>query len=117
MNPNPSTLYFKSNKDVLELAVQLRARACNLDCTKELHDWSFIVFREVLRRLALVDKLLDHCDKESGECSTCARIMCPWNDELHFHHDGCPTCCGKESEAASVSRVTNSDTASINPKS
>jgi hypothetical protein len=39
-----------------------------------------------------VDSLLGHCEKENGECSGCARIICPYNDELHFHHDGCPSC-------------------------
>lgn len=36
--------------------------------------------------------LLNHCDKESGECSKCSKIICPHKDEMHFHHDGCPSC-------------------------
>lgn len=35
-------------------------------------------------------KFLDHCDDQ--ECVTCSRIICPYNDPLHFHHDGCPSC-------------------------
>lgn len=40
----------------------------------------------------MCDKLLNHCDKESGECSECGKIMCPHECDLHFHHDGCPAC-------------------------
>jgi hypothetical protein len=35
---------------------------------------------------------LSHCDKEGGECSVCSRIICPQQDPMHFHHDGCPSC-------------------------
>jgi len=45
------------------------------------------------RRLSrIADELLNHCDKEQGECSVCGRIVCPFKDPLHFHHDGCPSC-------------------------
>jgi hypothetical protein len=37
-----------------------------------------------------IEALLDHCP--DGECTTCARIICPHKDPLHFHHDGCPAC-------------------------
>lgn len=40
-----------------------------------------------------LDALLAHCGKEGGECSGCAKIICPFEEELHFHHDGCPACC------------------------
>jgi hypothetical protein len=40
-----------------------------------------------------LDGLLAHCGKEGGECSGCAKIICPFGEELHFHHDGCPACC------------------------
>jgi len=39
-----------------------------------------------------LDALLAHCDKEGGECSECSKIICPHKDEMHFHHDGCPSC-------------------------
>lgn len=27
-----------------------------------------------------------------SECSTCAYLICPYREALHFHHDGCPSC-------------------------
>lgn len=39
-----------------------------------------------------LDALLNHCDKEGGECSECSKIICPYKDPFHFHHDGCPSC-------------------------
>lgn len=30
------------------------------------------------------------------ECSVCAVRECPHQDELHFHHDGCPSCFVEE---------------------
>jgi len=38
----------------------------------------------------LLDTLLAQCD--DMECSECGRIICPFDDLLHFHHDGCPSC-------------------------
>jgi len=38
------------------------------------------------------DALLSHCDKDGGECRECSKIICPHKDEMHFHHDGCPSC-------------------------
>lgn len=26
------------------------------------------------------------------ECEACSVRDCPWGDELHYHHDGCPSC-------------------------
>lgn len=26
------------------------------------------------------------------ECTTCGERECPFNEPLHFHHDGCPVC-------------------------
>lgn len=31
------------------------------------------------------------CDLESGECSICGILDCPYGDSLHYHHDGCPS--------------------------
>lgn len=33
---------------------------------------------------------LSECD--DAECTICSIIHCPHNNELHFHHDGCPDC-------------------------
>ncbi len=49
--------------------------------------------RDGLREMA--DKLINHCDKEGGECSECSEIVCPDKCKLHFHHDGCPICSFK----------------------
>jgi len=40
-------------------------------------------------QLAL-DTVLNMC--EDLECPECARIICPHKDDMHFHHDGCPSC-------------------------
>ena len=39
-----------------------------------------------------INELLKHCNKDGGECFICSTIICPFKDELHFHHDGCPSC-------------------------
>lgn len=36
------------------------------------------------------DRLLNSC--QDGECMTCAEIVCPYQDSMHYHHDGCPSC-------------------------
>jgi hypothetical protein len=37
-----------------------------------------------------LDEALALC--KDAECQECSRIVCPHNDPLHFHHDGCPSC-------------------------
>jgi hypothetical protein len=27
-----------------------------------------------------------------SECTTCAILLCPFGEPLHYHHDGCPAC-------------------------
>ena len=40
-----------------------------------------------------LDALLNTCP--TGEfCEQCADIFCPYGEQLHFHHDGCPCCDG-----------------------
>ena len=53
------------------------------------HEWVISALVEVL---TIADGLLNHCDKEGGECRVCSVICCPLKDPLHFHHDGCPSC-------------------------
>lgn len=48
--------------------------------------------QEINRRIGMIDKLLNHNHEQSGECSGCGKIVCPFGEELHFHHDGCPSC-------------------------
>ncbi|MFD1121871.1 hypothetical protein ACFQ2T_05100 [Methylophilus flavus] len=49
---------------------------------------------------AMVDKLLDHCP--DGECLTCGSIVCPDEEPLHFHHDGCPACAQRQAHRESL---------------
>lgn len=49
-----------------------------------------------------LDKLLAHCP--IGECGECAKIICPYGDDFHFHHDGCPTCAEMEYENENTKR-------------
>lgn len=37
-----------------------------------------------------LDAILQAC--QDGECYDCGRVICPHNEPLHFHHDGCPAC-------------------------
>lgn len=42
-----------------------------------------------------IDTMLNTCD--GGEfCEQCADVFCPYGEQLHFHHDGCPCCDGGE---------------------
>ena len=42
----------------------------------------------------VVDALLGQCP--DAECCECASIVCPHEDPMHFHHDGCPACASAE---------------------
>ena len=50
------------------------------------------VLRQLERRETQLDALLNHCDKQNGECGFCGETVCPYGETLHFHHDGCPAC-------------------------
>ncbi len=49
-----------------------------------------------------LDALLNHCPYP--ECNECAKIICPFGNSLHFHHDGCPACAemAVEQKAAAI---------------
>jgi hypothetical protein len=51
---------------------------------------------EIEKLKETVYKLLDHCD--DPECWECGKIICPYGGEMHFHHDGCPTCTQMEAQ-------------------
>ena len=51
---------------------------------------------EIEKLKETVDKLLNHCD--DPECWECGKIICPYGGEMHFHHDGCPTCAQMEAQ-------------------
>lgn len=51
--------------------------------------------RRVAEKETMVDGLLQHC--ADPECMTCGRIICPYSEPMHFHHDGCPACAENES--------------------
>ncbi|ALD61848.1 hypothetical protein ml_46 [Mollivirus sibericum] len=37
-----------------------------------------------------LQEILDSCP--DAECMECALLVCPSEEPLHFHHDGCPSC-------------------------
>jgi hypothetical protein len=41
---------------------------------------------------SLTDEMLAQCT--DPECIVCGAIVCPHQEPLHFHHDGCPACDG-----------------------
>lgn len=41
---------------------------------------------------SIVDRVLNQCTLDNGECHKCAELCCPYLDPMHFHHDGCPSC-------------------------
>lgn len=43
---------------------------------------------------SLTDEILALCT--DGECLACGAIVCPYQEPLHFHHDGCPACSQNE---------------------
>jgi hypothetical protein len=51
-----------------------------------------------------VHELLNHCP--DAECDTCAGIICPHGDQMHFHHDGCPACAQHEDETRDQLQAT-----------
>lgn len=42
------------------------------------------------------DAMLARCD--DPECYHCGAMVCPRGEPLHFHHDGCPSCCRFEDD-------------------
>lgn len=50
--------------------------------------------REIRHLEIQVQSLLEHCS--DAECTQCSQIICPHDDPLHFHHDGCPSCSGRK---------------------
>jgi hypothetical protein len=68
---------------------------------RKLQDYDRVV-ADLNRMRVIADALLNHCDKEGGECRVCSVICCPLKDPLHFHHDGCPSCCQAEDAARSA---------------
>ena len=45
------------------------------------------LYLEIAQLKKEIDALVAHCDKEAGECSICGKIVCPYADPMHFHHD------------------------------
>jgi hypothetical protein len=44
----------------------------------------------------------ESCPDESGECSICGVLDCPYGDPFHYHHDGCPSEYVAEKQAAAL---------------
>lgn len=59
----------------------------------EVHD-SHSIQRDqedhIIRLQKQINALLEHCP--DAECSECSKVICPHGDDMHFHHDGCPSC-------------------------
>lgn len=53
-----------------------------------------------LRMHKQIELLLAHCG--DSECETCAKIICPFEDDMHYHHDGCPSCCNCPPEKQNI---------------
>lgn len=49
-------------------------------------------FAFVADAILAADILLSICDLDGGECTKCGTLCCPYDEPLHFHHDGCPAC-------------------------
>ena len=43
----------------------------------------------------VLDDILAQCP--DAECWECGRIICPYGEPMHFHHDGCPVCAEHDS--------------------
>lgn len=43
-----------------------------------------------------INRILVECS--DPECGECARIICPYHEPLHFHHDGCPACAQEDED-------------------
>lgn len=55
---------------------------------------------KLLKKILAIKQFHNQVD-ENGECidkecTICAIIFCPFNEPLHYHHDGCPACFAEE---------------------
>lgn len=62
----------------------------------ELDNEICVLHNDRATRILQLDALLAHCP--DGECIECAAIICPLDDPMHFHHDGCPSCSEHEAK-------------------
>lgn len=42
---------------------------------------------------------------QDPECTTCAILLCPFAEPLHYHHDGCPACAYHEDNVEQLQLV------------
>lgn len=61
-----------------------------MDARKELTATVAVMVGALKKYSEITDQLLNHCP--ICECEECAKIVCPFNEPLHLHHDGCPSC-------------------------
>lgn len=57
--------------------------------------WMKMEGDEKKRASDALDNLINACP--NYECAECAAICCPHHDEMHLHHDGCPSCAQDDS--------------------
>lgn len=75
-----------NDEDIYDIIIALRTPEV---ITKEFTFLHFLIEAE-FKAGTLTDEILNRCS--DGECLACARIVCPYHEPLHFHHDGCPAC-------------------------
>ena len=76
------------SKDVHKLGSDLKIQTEKLD----LANATIAGLKLALQKYSqITDDLLNHC--KIDECEECSKIVCPFNEPLHLHHDGCPACC------------------------
>jgi hypothetical protein len=44
------------------------------------------------------------------ECGVCSALLCPHDNVMHFHHDGCPS-CDEDEATLSFSDLESADSA------
>ncbi len=94
--PGCASFEYQTPADPPGLQVALEDQWCKAKDVAELEKLlaTYVGTIAELRRDRLTpkqaDALLAHCPV--GECAICSQIICPHQDSMHFHHDGCPSC-------------------------
>lgn len=63
----------------------------------------FIKLESLIRSVILRYEVHTVDDCSFYECTICSVKHCPFKDELHTHHDGCPSCIADESRRTKTS--------------
>lgn len=84
--------FLKKESELAEIREHLIRAATQLSSGPVAKDGRLVDYLDWItsRYGEMLDQLLNHCP--IGECSECAKIVCPHGDPFHLHHDGCPAC-------------------------